>query len=88
MLQSTEVNVNLPRNKSAILIRLAAKVIPKPLHYLPLQLTSDKLEENSLYHYAIFSGNVLATFVVVHSTVLQAKEADKHVFHMVTDKLN
>ncbi|PSS21816.1 Galacturonosyltransferase [Actinidia chinensis var. chinensis] len=103
MLQSTEVNVNLLRKKSAFLIQLAAKVVPKPLHCLPLQLTTDyylqgfanngfpnkdKLEDTSFYHYAIFSDNVLATSVVVNSTVLQAKEPEKHVFHIVTDKLN
>ncbi|CAL5377917.1 unnamed protein product [Camellia sinensis] len=103
MLQSTEFNVNLLRKKSAFLIQLAAKVVPKPLHCLPLQLTTDyylqsyenkgfpnkdKLEDTSLYHYAIFSDNVLAASVVVNSTVLHAKEPEKHVFHIVTDKLN
>ncbi|XP_056853777.1 probable galacturonosyltransferase 3 isoform X2 [Raphanus sativus] len=47
-----------------------------------------KFEDPSLYHYAIFSDNVLATSVVVNSTVLNAKEPEKHVFHIVTDKLN
>ncbi|KFK30437.1 hypothetical protein AALP_AA7G260900 [Arabis alpina] len=47
-----------------------------------------KFEDPSLYHYAIFSDNVLATSVVVNSTVLNAKEPQKHVFHIVTDKLN
>ncbi|KAL6963595.1 putative galacturonosyltransferase 3 [Sarracenia purpurea var. burkii] len=103
MLQSTEVNVNLLRKKSAFLNQLAAKIVPKPLHCLPLQLTTDyyvhgyhsngfpnkdKLEDTSLYHYAIFSDNVLATSVVVNSTVQHAKEPKKHVFHIVTDKLN
>lgn len=103
MLQSTEANVNLQRKKSAFLIQLAAKIIPKPLHCLPLQLTTDyylqgyqnkgfpnkdKFEDTYLYHYAIFSDNVLAASVVVNSTVLHAKEPEKHVFHIVTDKLN
>ncbi|XP_059647377.1 probable galacturonosyltransferase 3 isoform X2 [Cornus florida] len=103
MLQSTEVNVNSLRKKSAFLIQLAAKTVPKRLHCLPLQLTTDyflqgyenkefpnrdKLEDPSLFHYAIFSDNVLATSVVVRSTVLHAKEPEKHVFHVVTDKLN
>ncbi|KAF4373980.1 hypothetical protein F8388_007886 [Cannabis sativa] len=103
MLQSTEDNVNAQRKKSAFLIQLAAKTVPKPLHCLPLQLAADyflqgfhkredinteKLEDNSLYHYAIFSDNVLATSVVVNSTVLHANEPEKHVFHIVTDKLN
>lgn len=103
MLQSTEENVSDLKKKSAFLTQLAAKTVPKPLHCLPLQLASDyfllgyhsredvnkeKLQDPSLYHYAIFSDNVLATSVVVNSTVLHAKEPNKHVFHVVTDKLN
>ncbi|OMO99104.1 Glycosyl transferase, family 8 [Corchorus capsularis] len=104
MLQATENNVGSLKKRSAFLIQLAAKTIPKPLHCLPLQLAADyflhgyqnkkndlnkeKLEDPSLYHYAIFSDNVLATSVVVNSTALHAKEPEKHVFHIVTDKLN
>ncbi|XP_076927530.1 putative galacturonosyltransferase 3 [Bidens hawaiensis] len=105
MLQSTEANVDEVKRKSASLTQLAAKTLPKPLHCLPLVLTTDyfslseenknkanpdikNLEDCSLYHYAIFSDNVLATSVVVKSTVLHAKEPEKHVFHIVTDKLN
>ncbi|GLT94025.1 hypothetical protein SLE2022_117880 [Rubroshorea leprosula] len=51
-------------------------------------INKEKLEDPSLYHYAIFSDNVLATSVVVNSTVLHANEPEKHVFHIVTDKLN
>uniref|UniRef100_A0A0E0AEN1 Hexosyltransferase n=1 Tax=Oryza glumipatula TaxID=40148 RepID=A0A0E0AEN1_9ORYZ len=47
-----------------------------------------KREDRSLYHYAIFSDNVLAASVVVRSTVTHAKEPEKHVFHIVTDRLN
>lgn len=103
MLQSTESNVEEVKKKSASLTQLAAKTVPKPLHCLPLVLTTDyfllseeekkfpeskNLEDPNLYHYAIFSDNVLATSVVVNSTVLHAKEPEKHVFHIVTDKLN
>ncbi|KAJ4829722.1 putative galacturonosyltransferase 3 [Turnera subulata] len=103
MLQSTESNLNALKKKSAFLIQLAAKTIPMPLHCLPLQLAADyfrhgyqkkdyankeKLEDPSLYHYAIFSDNVLATSVVVNSTARHAKHPEKHVFHIVTDKLN
>ncbi|KAI3812119.1 hypothetical protein L1987_16825 [Smallanthus sonchifolius] len=103
MLQSAEANVDEVKKKSASLTQLAAKTLPKPLHCLPLVLTTDyfllgdknkeipnikNLEDPSLYHYAIFSDNVLATSVVVNSTVLHAKEPGKHVFHIVTDKLN
>lgn len=103
MLQSSETNVNLLKKKSSFLIQLAAKTVPRPLHCIPLVLTTDyhlhnyeekdfpnkeKLEDPSFYHYAIFSDNVLATSVVVNSTVLHAKEPERHVFHIVTDKLN
>ncbi|KAF7810726.1 putative galacturonosyltransferase 3 [Senna tora] len=103
MLQSTEESVNIQKKRSAFLIQLAAKTVPRPLHCLPLQLAADyflqgyhkkgnpdkeKIQDPSLHHYAIFSDNVLATSVVVNSTVQNAKEPEKHVFHIVTDKLN
>lgn len=103
MLQSAETSLNMLKKRSAFLIQLAAKTVPRPLHCLPLLLTTDffirryekrefpnkeKLEDPSLFHYAIFSDNVLATSVVVNSTILHAKEPEKHVFHIVTDKLN
>ena len=103
MLQSTENRANMQRKRSAFLTQLAAKTVPRPLHCLPLQLTADyylqgyhkkgnvgkeKIEDPSLYHYAIFSDNVLATSVVVNSTAQNANEPEKHVFHIVTDKLN
>ncbi|KAI4367355.1 hypothetical protein MLD38_023101 [Melastoma candidum] len=101
MLQSAEDNVSGMRKKSAFLIQLAAKTIPSPLHCLPLQLAADyflhpqgdvidadKFEDTSLYHYAIFSDNVLATSVVVNSTIQHVAQPEKHVFHVVTDKLN
>ncbi|KAI5084417.1 hypothetical protein GOP47_0000586 [Adiantum capillus-veneris] len=52
------------------------------------QTHSPKLTDNSLYHFCIFSDNVLATSVVVNSTVLNAEHPEKHVFHVVTDKVN
>ncbi|KAL9239141.1 hypothetical protein vseg_013490 [Gypsophila vaccaria] len=47
-----------------------------------------ELEDPNLYHYAIFSDNVIAASVVVNSAVKNAKEPSKHVFHVVTDKMN
>ncbi|PWZ53851.1 Polygalacturonate 4-alpha-galacturonosyltransferase [Zea mays] len=49
---------------------------------------SENLENPDLYHYALFSDNVLAASVVVNSTIMNVKEPEKHVFHLVTDKLN
>ncbi|KAG6653660.1 hypothetical protein CIPAW_05G092200 [Carya illinoinensis] len=75
---STEENVNALEKKNAFLVQLAAKT----------DLDKEKLEDPSLYHYANFSDNVLATSVVINSTVFHAKEAEKHVIHIITDKLN
>ncbi|KAK8495677.1 hypothetical protein V6N12_005584 [Hibiscus sabdariffa] len=47
-----------------------------------------EFEDPELYHYAIFSDNVLAASVVVNSATKNAKEPWKHVFHVVTDKMN
>lgn len=83
---------------------IAAKSIPKSLHCLSTRLMEERitnpskyidvgdapaeLEDPNLYHYAIFSDNVLAASVVVNSAVANAREPGKHVFHVVTDKMN
>ncbi|XP_068336060.1 probable galacturonosyltransferase 10 isoform X1 [Pyrus communis] len=47
-----------------------------------------KLKDNNLYHFCVFSDNILATSVVVNSTSLNSKNPDKIVFHLVTDEIN
>ncbi|GKC44514.1 probable galacturonosyltransferase 9, partial [Tanacetum coccineum] len=47
-----------------------------------------EFEDPKLYHYPIFSDNVIAVSVVVNSTVTNAEEPWKHVFHIVIDKMN
>ncbi|XP_078441688.1 polygalacturonate 4-alpha-galacturonosyltransferase-like isoform X2 [Wolffia australiana] len=103
MLQSADEQVRSLKKQSAFLSQLAAKTIPSAIHCLSLRLTidyhrllpekrtfplSENLENPNLYHYALFSDNVLAASVVVNSAVSNAKEPEKHVFHLVTDKLN
>ncbi|KAL4339407.1 hypothetical protein GQ457_08G020410 [Hibiscus cannabinus] len=44
-----------------------------------------KLNDPDLYHYAIFSDNILACAVVVNSTIPLLRE---NFFHVVTDSLN
>ncbi|KAL3615838.1 hypothetical protein CASFOL_040132 [Castilleja foliolosa] len=47
-----------------------------------------KLVNPDLYHYIIFSRNILASSVAINSTVQHAKESKKQVFHLLTDKEN
>ncbi|GMP75248.1 hypothetical protein CsSME_00032407 [Camellia sinensis var. sinensis] len=103
MLQSADEQVRSSKKQSTFLSQLAAKTIPNGVHCLSMRLTidyyllppdkrkfpkSENLENPKLYHYALFSDNVLAASVVVKSTITNAKEPEKHVFHLVTDKLN
>ena len=88
MLHSTEEQLRVHKKQTMFLTQLTAKTLPKGLHCLPLRLTTEyytlnssqqnflnleKLENLQLYHYAIFSDNVLAAAVVVNSTVSHAK---------------
>ncbi|KAK6283365.1 hypothetical protein POUND7_002317 [Theobroma cacao] len=103
MLHSTEEQLRVHKKQTMFLTQLTAKTLPKGLHCLPLRLTTEyytlnssqqnflnqeKLEDPRLYHYALFSDNVLAAAVVVNSTVSHAKHPSNHVFHIVTDRLN
>lgn len=88
MLQSADEQVRSLKKQSTFLSQLAAKTIPNGIHCLSLRLTigyyllplekrkfpkSENLEAPSLYHYALFSDNVLAASVVVNSTIMNAK---------------
>ncbi|KAH1106976.1 hypothetical protein J1N35_010744 [Gossypium stocksii] len=103
MLQRSDEQVRSLKKQSTFLSQLAAKTIPNAIHCLSMRLTieyyllplekrkfprSENLENPNLYHYALFSDNVLAASVVVNSTIMNAKDPSKHVFHLVTDKLN
>eukprot|EP00850_Spirogloea_muscicola_P013372 SM000090S24334 [mRNA] locus=s90:317892:322600:- [translate_table: standard] len=103
MVQTAEEQGRMLKKQSTFLSQLAAKTVPKALHCLSLRLTleyfelpphqrtlpgSDKLEDDSLHHCALFTDNVLAAAVVVNSSVTNAKDSSKLVFHLVTDKLN
>ncbi|KAL4311959.1 hypothetical protein GQ457_01G043720 [Hibiscus cannabinus] len=103
MLHSSEEQLRVHKKQTMFLTQLTAKTLPKGLHCLPLRLTTEyyslnssqqnfpnqhKLEDPQLYHYALFSDNILAAAVVVNSTVAHAKHPSNHVFHIVTDRLN
>ncbi|XVE87595.1 hypothetical protein DITRI_Ditri19aG0000700 [Diplodiscus trichospermus] len=103
LLHSTEEQLRVHKKQTMFLTQLTAKTLPKGLHCLPLRLTTEyytlnssqqnfsnqeKLEDPRLYHYALFSDNIIAAAVVVNSTVSHAKHPSNHVFHIVTDRLN
>ncbi|XP_073148507.1 probable galacturonosyltransferase 4 isoform X1 [Henckelia pumila] len=103
MLHLAEEQLRVHKKQELFLTHLTAKTMPKGLHCLPLRLSTDyfmlnsseqqfpneeKLADPKLYHYALFSDNILAAAVVVNSTITHAKDPSKHVFHVVTDRLN
>ncbi|KAI4365761.1 hypothetical protein MLD38_021720 [Melastoma candidum] len=80
---------SIPKSLNCLSMRLMEERISHPEKYVDERKPAPpELEDPNLYHYAIFSDNVLAASVVVNSAVKNAKEPSKHVFHVVTDKMN
>ncbi|KAK4798915.1 hypothetical protein SAY86_024280 [Trapa natans] len=80
---------SIPKSLHCLSMRLMEERIAHPDKYVDDgKPVMPELEDSNLYHYAIFSDNVLAASVVVNSAVKNAKEPWKHVFHVVTDKMN
>ncbi|KAM7495494.1 hypothetical protein LguiB_030103 [Lonicera macranthoides] len=48
----------------------------------------EKLKDNNLFHFCVFSDNILATSVVINSMALNSKDPNQVVFHLVTDEIN
>lgn len=97
ILHSTEEQLRVNKKQTLFLTQLAAKTLPKGLHCLPLRLSNeyyalsqsqqqfphqDKLEDPKLYHYALFSDNILAAAVVVNSTMTHAQVCPLGKFHI------
>ncbi|XP_071716362.1 probable galacturonosyltransferase 7 isoform X2 [Rutidosis leptorrhynchoides] len=95
----TEDEANFHMKQSAFLYQLAVQTTPKSLHCLSMRLTveyfktspadanqSEDLLNPELHHFVMFSNNVLASSVVINSTVMNSKASGKQVFHVLTDK--
>lgn len=101
--EMTEDEANFHMRQSAFLYQVAVQTTPKSLHCLSMRTTveyfrsppldldqslAEKYTNPSLHHYVLFSKNVLASSVVISSTVMNAKESRNLVFHVLTDKQN
>ncbi|XP_074276966.1 putative galacturonosyltransferase 7 isoform X2 [Silene latifolia] len=99
----TEDEANFHTKQSAFLYQLAVQTMPKSLHCLSMRLTVEyfnkasldyeastieKFTDPELYHFVVFSSKILASSVLINSTVANAKESRKLVFHILTDREN
>ncbi|KAG6489932.1 hypothetical protein ZIOFF_051213 [Zingiber officinale] len=100
---NAEEQLRAQQNQASYLVRLTGRTFPRGFHCLSMRLTTEyfalhpdlrklpnshNFDNPDLYHYAIFSDNVLACLVVVKSTVNSSLEPEKIVFHVVTDSFN
>ncbi|XP_010523196.1 PREDICTED: putative galacturonosyltransferase 2 [Tarenaya hassleriana] len=103
MLHTADEELAGVKTYATFLSQLAAKTLPDVIHCLSMRLNLEyyllppemrkfprkqNLEDPDLHHYAIFSDNVVATSVVVNSTIMNTQDTSRHVFHLVTDELN
>ncbi|XP_074311964.1 putative galacturonosyltransferase 7 [Silene latifolia] len=103
LLEPIEDEANFHTKQSAFLYQLAVQTMPKSLHCLSMRLTVEYFNKGSmdlevsptesivdpeLYHYVVLSRNILASSVLINSTVAHAKESKKLVFHILTDREN
>lgn len=79
---------SIPRSLHCLAVRLMEERIAHPDRYDHPGSHSEEFENPRLYHYAIFSDNVLAASVVLNSAVRNARDPSRHVFHVVTDRMN
>ncbi|THG07119.1 hypothetical protein TEA_025354 [Camellia sinensis var. sinensis] len=99
----TEDESNFHMKQSVFLYQLAVQTMPKSFHCLSMRLTveyfrspppdmdhsrAEKYMNPALHHYVMFSKNVLASSLVINSTVMNAKESENQVFHVFTDGEN
>lgn len=80
----------IPKSLYCLGVRLTTEWFKRPnLQKLDEGRKMDaKLTDSNLFHFCVFSDNILATSVVVNSTSVNSKNPDKVVFHLVTDEIN
>ncbi|KAK1270288.1 putative galacturonosyltransferase 7 [Acorus gramineus] len=102
ILDLTEDEANFHLRQSAFLYHLGVQTIPKSLHCLSMRLTVEYFRSNGAdmdsssadkhnpdkQHCVVFSRNVLASSIVINSTVMHAEDSRNLVFHLLTDEEN
>ncbi|GFY83896.1 galacturonosyltransferase 7 [Actinidia rufa] len=103
LVDMTEDEAIFHMKQSAFLYQLAVQTMPKSLHCLSMRLTveyfrspppdmeqslAEKYTNPALHHYVIFSNNVLASSVVINSTIIHSEDRGNQVFHVLTDERN
>ncbi|KAM7279295.1 hypothetical protein ACFE04_006429 [Oxalis oulophora] len=82
----------IPKSLHCLKIKLASDWLRNPslqkLANENLNSNSLRLTDNNLYHFCIFSDNMLATSVVVNSTISSADHPKQLVFHIVTNEVS
>uniref|UniRef100_A0A5B7AME5 Hexosyltransferase n=1 Tax=Davidia involucrata TaxID=16924 RepID=A0A5B7AME5_DAVIN len=80
----------LPKNLHCINVKLMADWLKKKSlqELADERRNSPRLVDNNLYHFCIFSDNLLAVSVVINSTVSNADHPKQLVFHIVTNGVN
>ncbi|KAG8379346.1 hypothetical protein BUALT_Bualt07G0078800 [Buddleja alternifolia] len=78
---------SLPKNLQCVDIKLTSDWLQnESIQKLTAEnKNSPRLVDNNLYHFCIFSDNLLAVSVVVNSTVSNAEHPKQLVFHIVTN---
>ncbi|KAG5390755.1 hypothetical protein IGI04_032296 [Brassica rapa subsp. trilocularis] len=103
-IQALEERANAATVQTTVFGQSVAEAVPKSLHCLMIKLTSDwlterrevadesrnspRLVDNNLYHFCIFTDNVIAASVAVNSTVANADHPKQLVFHIVTNRVS
>ncbi|KAJ0979159.1 hypothetical protein J5N97_014633 [Dioscorea zingiberensis] len=103
LLDLTEDEAHFHMKQSAFMYHLGVQTMPKSHHCLSMRLTVEyfrsplvdieqtyahKLGNPLLRHHIIFSRNILAASVTINSTVMNSKETENLVFHLLTDVQN
>ncbi|CAH9095727.1 unnamed protein product [Cuscuta epithymum] len=81
---------SLPKSLHCLDIALTTDWIKKvsTLDLADKMRSSPRLGDNNLYHFCVFSDNVMAVSAVVNSTISNANHSQQFVFHIVTNRVH